>query len=74
MALLEANPLPAAIDRPSHSTTVVLGDGDEEAPAENVTGWPHGAVELIEVGGDHLVPLRHAGLVAQLVGERIPPR
>lgn len=54
LALLEDNPLPAAIARPSRPTTVVVSDNDQQAPAKDVTAWPHDAIELIELHGDHL--------------------
>lgn len=70
MTLLEANPLPQAIADPSRPTTVVVSDADEEAPAQDVTDWPHDAVELVELVGDHLVPLRHPQPLADLISER----
>lgn len=71
LTLLEANPLPQAIAHPHRPTTVVVSDADDEAPAEDVTGWPHDAVELVELTGDHFVPLRHPRPLAQIVAGRI---
>jgi pimeloyl-ACP methyl ester carboxylesterase len=66
--LLEENPLPDAIDRPSRPTTVVVGDSDPETPAEDVLGWPHPRVQVTEVpNGDHLLPLRHPDTVAAAI-------
>jgi pimeloyl-ACP methyl ester carboxylesterase len=70
MTLLEANPLPQAIAHPSRPTTVVVSDADEETPAEDVTDWPHDAVELVELDGDHLLPLRRPQPLAELIGEQ----
>ena len=70
MTLLEANPLPQAIAAPTRPTTVVVSDADEEAPAQDVTDWPHEAVELVELDGDHLVPLHHQQPLADLISER----
>lgn len=64
LALLEDNPLPAAVEHPPAPTTVVVGDADPETPASDVLDWPHERVEVIEVeGGDHLLPIRHADTV-----------
>ncbi len=71
MTLLEANPLPQAIAHPSRPTTVVVSDADAQAPAEDVTDWPHVAVELKQLDGDHLVPLRHPQALAELIGQRM---
>lgn len=71
MTLLEANPLPHAIADPRRPTTVIVSDADDEAPADDVTEWPHDAVELVELDGDHLVPLRQPRLVARVISERI---
>lgn len=71
-ALLEANPLPAAIDRPRVATTVVLGDADPETPAQDVLAWPHDRVSVVEVaGGDHLLPLRAGERVTAAIGEAL---
>lgn len=71
LTLLEDNPLPAAIARPSRPTTVVVSDNDLQAPAKDVTAWPHDAIELIELHGDHLVPLRHPQLLARLICHQV---
>lgn len=62
--------LPQAIAHPSRPTTVVVSDADEEAPAQDVTDWPHEAVELVELDGDHLLPLHHPQPLADLISER----
>jgi len=35
-----------------------------------VTDWSHEAVELVELDGDHLVPLHHPQPLADLISER----
>jgi pimeloyl-ACP methyl ester carboxylesterase len=70
--LLEDNPLPQAIDRPRVPTTVILGDADQETPAQDVLDWPHDDVEVIEVpGADHLLPIRHPEAVVAVVARRL---
>ncbi len=71
VTLLEANPLPAAISHPARPTTVVVSDGDLQAPPQDVTAWPHDLIELVELDGDHLVPLRHPRRLAQIVSDRV---
>ena len=73
-ALLEKNPVPAAIAHPRRPTTVVLGDADRETPAEDVLDWPHGAVRVEIWGSDHLLPLRHAERLAELVASEVAAR
>lgn len=59
MALLDDNPLPAAIGQPRAPTTVLLGDADLETPAGDVLDWPHEQVAVLAfAGADHLLPLR----------------
>ncbi len=66
-ALLDNNPVPEAIARPRRPTTVVLGDADRETPAEDVLNGPHSEVRVEVSGSDHLLPLRHADRLAELV-------
>lgn len=70
LTLLDANPLPAAIAHPGAPTTVVVSDGDLHAPASDVTASPHDSITLIELDGDHLLPLRHPRRLALLIGEQ----
>jgi hypothetical protein len=72
--LLENNPVPAAIAHPRRPTTVVLGDADREAPAEDVLDWPHGVVRVEVWSSDHLLPLRHAERLAELVASEVAAR
>lgn len=68
-ALLDDNPVPAAIEAPRRPTTVVLGDADPETPVEDVLDWPHDRVRVIEVpGADHLIPLRRPQAVLDAAG------
>jgi hypothetical protein len=68
--LLDANPLPRAIECPQRPTTVVLTDQDEQAPAEDVLAWSHDAVDVVELPGDHLLPLRDPGALAAVIAAR----
>lgn len=70
-ALLEDNPLPAALQAPPAPTTVVLGDADEQTPAQDVLAWPHEAVGVVELDGDHLVPLRRGEEIAGVIAEAV---
>jgi pimeloyl-ACP methyl ester carboxylesterase len=67
MALLNDNPLPDALSDPPAPTVVVVGDHDEQAPPADVLDWPHDRVEVREVAADHLLPLSHAGVVADAI-------
>jgi pimeloyl-ACP methyl ester carboxylesterase len=69
LALLEANPLPGAIEHPLRPTTVVISDADEQAPAADVLDHSHDEVRMVELSGDHLVPLHSASLVATLIAD-----
>lgn len=71
LSLLEANPLPDAIEHPVRPTSIIVSSADTEAPAEDVTGHPHDAVEVIELSGDHLAPLHHARTIAALTAEHV---
>ncbi len=73
-ALLVDNPVPEAIARPRCPTTVVLGDADRETPAEDVLDWPHGAVRVEVWSSDHLLPLRHADRLSELVASEVAAR
>lgn len=66
-ALLQDNPVPKAIAHPRRPTTVILGDADRETPAEDVLDWPHGAVRVEVWSSDHLLPLRDADRLAELI-------
>lgn len=70
-ALLDDNPLPAWIDRPAVATTVILGSADPRAPAEDVLGWPHENVRVLELPGDHLLPLTQAPAITAAVRETL---
>jgi pimeloyl-ACP methyl ester carboxylesterase len=71
MALLDDNPLPAAIGQPRAPTTVLLGDADSETPAEDVLDWPHEQVGVVVVEGtDHLLPLRRPAAVVDAIEAR----
>jgi len=68
VALLDDNPLPAAIATPPRPTTVLVGDRDPETPAQDVLDWPHERVEIVEVANaDHLLPLRHPDTVVDAI-------
>jgi pimeloyl-ACP methyl ester carboxylesterase len=73
-ALLENNPVPVAIADPRRPTTVVLADADRDTPAEDVLDWPHGAVRVEVWSSDHLLPLRHADRLAELVASEVAGR
>lgn len=73
MTLLEDNPLPDAVDHPTHPTVLVLGDADSHTPAQDVLEHPHARVEVTLLKGDHLLPLSQAAAVARLVRDRICP-
>jgi pimeloyl-ACP methyl ester carboxylesterase len=70
-ALLGDNPLPDAILTPRRPTTVVVSDADDEAPAEDVLDFPHDADEVLQLPGDHLLPLREAPQLANLITDRL---
>ncbi len=67
--LLENNPVPEAIAHPRRPTTVVLADADRETPAEDVLDWPHADVRVEVWPSDHLLPLRHADRLADLIAD-----
>lgn len=69
--LLEDNPLPEAVADPQLATTIVLADEDEETPSEGVLAWPHERVDVIELAGDHLLPLRRAPDLMRIIEQRI---
>ena len=73
-ALLEDNPVPEAITHPRRPTTVVLADADRETPAEDVLDWPHGDVRVEVWSSDHLLPLRHADRLAELIASEVTAR
>ncbi len=70
MALLDDNPLPAAIGQPRAPTTLLLGDADLETPAEDVLDWPHEQVGVLAfAGADHLLPLRRSTELVDAIEE-----
>ena len=73
-ALLENNPVPEAIARPRRPTTVILADADRETPAGDVLAWPHGEVHVEVWSSDHLLPLRHADRLAELIASEAAAR
>ncbi len=73
-ALFEENPLPSALERPLHATTVVVGAFDTETPAADVLEWPHDRVRVEEWAGDHLLPLRFPERLAELVVSEVERR
>jgi pimeloyl-ACP methyl ester carboxylesterase len=74
MALLDGNPVPAAIERPLLPTLVVVGDADAQTPAEDVLNWPHDDVRVEVWTSDHLLPLRHAERFTDLVVAEVTAR
>lgn len=74
MALLDGNPVPAAIERPLRPTLVVVEDADAQTPAEDVLNWPHDDVRVEVWTSDHLLPLRHAERFTDLVVAEVTAR
>lgn len=70
-ALLEDNPLPGAIDHPRRPTLVVLGADDPQTPSADVLGHPHDRVRAELWPADHLLPLRLAERLAELLDEEL---
>lgn len=66
-ALLDGNPLPAWIAAPAKRTTVILGDRDRQTPASDVMDFPHHAVDVVAVTGDHLIPLTEPRRIADAI-------
>ena len=66
-ALLEDNPLPDAIDKPRRPTLIILGDNDSQARPEDVLAHPHEHIRVEVWPSDHLLPLRHADRLANLL-------
>ncbi len=73
-ALLHENPVPAAIDHPRRPTTVILGDGDRETPAEDVLDRPHGQARVELWTADHLLPLRQPDRLAEILAREVAAR
>ena len=69
--LLEHNPLPAWISAPGRPTTVVLSDEDREAPACDVLDFPHDAVDVVQLRGDHLIALSRPDDITQAIAARV---
>lgn len=65
--LLEDNPLPDAIDEPRRPTLIILGENDLQAPPEDVLAHPHGHIRVELWPSDHLLPVRHADRLANLL-------
>ncbi len=66
-ALLDDNPLPDAIDKPRRPTLLILGENDSQAPPEDVLAHPHEHIRVEVWPSDHLLPLRHADRLANLL-------
>lgn len=67
--LFGANPLNFALAEPSMPTTVVVGDADEVTPAGDVRGKGY-AVSVVELAGDHLLPLRRVPELCTLIAQQ----
>lgn len=67
VALLDENPLPAALAAPSVATVVVVGLLDETAPAAEATAAAAPGVRVVELPGGHLLPLTHPLELAALL-------
>lgn len=67
MALLEDNPLPAALTAPLRPTTVVLGRHDHAAPPANLTPGISDRVDVQRLPGGHALPLTHRCELADLI-------
>ncbi len=66
-ALMEDNPVPDAIESPRRPTLVVLGEDDLETPSADVLAYPHERVRVEVWPADHLLPVRLADRLAQLL-------
>lgn len=69
VSLLDENPLPSWISQPTSVTTVVLATDDSRAPAGDVLRWPHECVQVLELPGDHLLPITQPDVLAKLIIE-----
>ncbi len=49
----------------------MLSDEDRQAPACDVLDFPHAAVDVVQLHGDHLIPLTRANEVAQAVTAQV---
>lgn len=66
-ALMEDNPVPDAIESPRRPTLVVLGEDDLQTPSADVLAYPHERVRVEVWPADHLLPVRLADRLAQLL-------
>ncbi len=69
VSLLDENPLPSWISHPTSVTTVVLATDDPRAPAGDVLRWPHECVRVVELRGDHLLPVTEPDALAKIIIE-----
>ena len=71
-SLFSDDALLQAFRDPSHPLTVVLATDDDTVPTDSITSLPRSpAVDVIELPGDHLLPVTEPDLVATLLGERL---
>ena len=70
-ALLDGNPVPEWITAPATPTTVVVGDRDRQTPAADVLDFPHGDIDVVQISGDHLVPLTQPDRIADVIAARV---
>ena len=70
-ALLDGNPVPGWIAAPAKPTVVVISDRDQQTPATDVLNFPHDEVDVIQVSGDHLVPLTQANRIADVIAAQV---
>jgi hypothetical protein len=53
--------------------TVVLASEDDTVPADSIRSLPRSpAVDVVELPGDHLLPVTEPDRVAALLSERLP--